>query len=205
MFRPDDIFNYFLSNGEIKDEWHLPTAGRQPTKAINTPADLEVWMKSKGLGMLLTSLLTLTDSLTDTEIPKDIDPKIKHLIEVLNKLDDEINNFATARTEKTNNRFGDPNVLKYHAWIVTQAPILLHDIGPLSVEANSYFCESYGSSRLDFGSGHELNFLAFLIIQYKMNETKSFANQLIKVVYARYIELVRKIIVSFNLEPAGNS
>eukprot|EP00835_Amoeboradix_gromovi_P003750 NODE_260_length_12610_cov_0.413076.p5 type:complete len:224 gc:universal NODE_260_length_12610_cov_0.413076:12419-11748(-) len=202
MFRPDEIYNYFLHNGEIKDEWNLPSRSSMPTKQIETPQDVDIWIKSKGLGLLLTTLLSLTDLVTDTIIPNEVDSKIENLSSALDAIDNEIQNF-TSDNKISSTRFGDPNVRKFHTWISENSGNLIYDIGPLSVEANSYFNESFGSFRLDFGSGHELNFLAFLCIHYKHNSSKEFGRQLILVVYGRYIKLVRKIIVSFNLEPAG--
>lgn len=63
-----------------------------------------------------------------------------------------------------------------------------------------YLNNSFGSSiRLDFGTGHELSFLAFM---------GPFINQLngdeLLYIFSKYYDVARRLIVEYNLEPAGS-
>eukprot|EP00211_Chloroparvula_japonica_P016995 CAMPEP_0119137430 /NCGR_PEP_ID=MMETSP1310-20130426/23589_1 /TAXON_ID=464262 /ORGANISM="Genus nov. species nov., Strain RCC2339" /LENGTH=282 /DNA_ID=CAMNT_0007128517 /DNA_START=14 /DNA_END=860 /DNA_ORIENTATION=- len=73
-------------------------------------------------------------------------------------------------------------------------------------ELGVYFAESFGNTtRIDYGTGHETNFLAFLFCM----EILGFVGAgdyaaLILRVFARYIRLVRHIQKTYMLEPAGS-
>lgn len=69
-----------------------------------------------------------------------------------------------------------------------------------------YLDDSYGDrSRVDYGTGHELNFMIFL---FCINQTKPFHKevlpQLVHQVFYDYIFTMRKIQLQYNLEPAGS-
>ncbi|ORD93779.1 PTPA [Enterospora canceri] len=70
---------------------------------------------------------------------------------------------------------------------------------------NLYFMESFGNRvRMDYGTGHELNFLCYLFVlrdyDFTRNEDVDFVVENMKF----YMESVRKFITKFNLEPAGS-
>lgn len=73
-------------------------------------------------------------------------------------------------------------------------------------EIREYLIESFGSyERIDYGTGHELNFFIFLYCMckigiYSVNDFKP----LINVVFQRYLVLMRKIQTYYFLEPAGS-
>ncbi|KAI3404466.2 RRD1 [Candida oxycetoniae] len=72
-------------------------------------------------------------------------------------------------------------------------------------EASHYLDNSFGSKmRLDYGTGHELSFLAFLggLMRYKFIENPT--GEEILVLFAKYYDLVRSLISVYNLEPAGS-
>lgn len=90
------------------------------------------------------------------------------------------------------------------------------------LECKSYLLESFGSSlRLDYGTGHELSFICFLIICEKINvwqltEMAAISGVIFKkwvifylwiiyvYIFCRYLELVRKLQITYQLEPAGS-
>jgi serine/threonine-protein phosphatase 2A activator len=77
-------------------------------------------------------------------------------------------------------------------------------------ELQKYLLGSFGSAqRLDFGTGHELSFLAFLAGLWKLgafsaDAQDSLERELVLGVIEPYIDLVRGIIKTYNLEPAGS-
>lgn len=67
---------------------------------------------------------------------------------------------------------------------------------------NSYFQNSWGNSkRLDYGTGHELNYLCYCYQKYCEKELKlnEVCNLLIE-----YFKIVKMFIIKFNIEPAGS-
>ncbi|KAK3673951.1 Serine/threonine-protein phosphatase 2A activator 1 [Recurvomyces mirabilis] len=73
-------------------------------------------------------------------------------------------------------------------------------------ELRSYLIGSFGSpQRLDYGTGHELSFLAFLGCLWKLDffqdgEERTIVSSLIQ----PYLILIRRLILTYTLEPAGS-
>lgn len=70
-----------------------------------------------------------------------------------------------------------------------------------------YILNSFGSSvRLDYGTGHELSFLAFIgaLFDYNILDYSKTTLTEILVMFSQYYDLVRRLILEYNLEPAGS-
>jgi serine/threonine-protein phosphatase 2A activator len=76
----------------------------------------------------------------------------------------------------------------------------------LLTELSEYLEQSFGSSiRLDYGTGHELAFFAFLcccekIKCWSVDQSGSFVN----ILFLEYLKVVRELQIYFRLEPAGS-
>lgn len=84
-------------------------------------------------------------------------------------------------------------------------------VGPFA-ELESYFIGSFGSAqRLDYGTGHELSFLAFLGCLWKLgffkDDTRTREGEtersIVLGVFEPYFKVVRRLILTYTLEPAG--
>lgn len=66
--------------------------------------------------------------------------------------------------------------------------------------------ESFGSyERLDYGTGHELNFVVMLLCLFKLGVYKeSDLKAMVNKVFNRYLTLMRRIQLIYVLEPAGS-
>ncbi|KAF3491358.1 uncharacterized protein GIQ15_00875 [Arthroderma uncinatum] len=77
-------------------------------------------------------------------------------------------------------------------------------------ELMAYLTGSFGSSqRLDYGTGHELSFLAFLACLWKLNgfaraDPGEEERGIVVGVIEPYLRLVRRLILTYTLEPAGS-
>ena len=69
-----------------------------------------------------------------------------------------------------------------------------------------YLCESFGNAtRIDYGTGHETNFLAFLCCLDLVGAVnKNDDRALILALFQRYLILVRRLQLDYRMEPAGS-
>lgn len=71
-------------------------------------------------------------------------------------------------------------------------------------EISWYFINLFGNStRIDYGSGHELNFFAFVIGLMEFDILQHDGKQLL-VILSKYYDLCRRLILVYRLEPAGS-
>lgn len=73
-----------------------------------------------------------------------------------------------------------------------------------AIELGSYFVSSFGSyERLEYGTAHELNFLMFLYLVFRIGYYgKEEFDAVVGVVFAKYVRVVQKFIAAYNLDPA---
>ncbi|KAI3391630.1 hypothetical protein diail_7031 [Diaporthe ilicicola] len=78
-------------------------------------------------------------------------------------------------------------------------------------ELKAYFLGGFGSAqRLDYGTGHELSFLAFVGCLWKLGAFKDggaggdIERDIVLGVFEPYLSVVRRLILTYTLEPAGS-
>lgn len=79
------------------------------------------------------------------------------------------------------------------------------NIDEFLIEARYYLANSFGSKiRIDYGTGHELSYLAFVGALMRYDILKSPTGEELLVLFSKYYDLVRRLILVYNLEPAGS-
>lgn len=70
----------------------------------------------------------------------------------------------------------------------------------------TYFSDSFGSNvRIDYGTGHEMNFAIILYCLYKLGYYKQEEFEIVtRDIFYVYIKLMRQLQTKFTLEPAGS-
>jgi serine/threonine-protein phosphatase 2A activator len=124
-------------------------------------------------------------------------------------------------------RFGNVSFRKWYELLEQRTADLLRECVPESVlrsspesgdgsataldELSAYFLGAFGSAqRLDYGTGHELSFLAFLGCLWKLGAFKDgkpngdIERNIVLGVFEPYLRVVRKLILTYTLEPAGS-
>ncbi|KAA8565923.1 hypothetical protein EYC84_009734 [Monilinia fructicola] len=135
------------------------------------------------------------------DTPLELSDPVKKLQELLQNIDSIIDEVPP---DKGPRRFGNVSFRKWYEILETRAKDLLKEYLPAEVlgfgggssdeevsaldELTSYFLGGFGSAqRLDYGTGHELSFLAFL-----------------GCVIEPYLRVIRRLILTYTLEPAGS-
>ncbi|KAI1826690.1 phosphotyrosyl phosphatase activator [Xylaria intraflava] len=149
---------------------------------------------------------------------------VRRLQEMLSKIEAFIDE---APPDQGPRRFGNISFRKWYDLLEKQATALLEEYLPKSVlrhssggdtgneaaaivELSSYLLGAFGSAqRLDYGTGHELSFLAFLGCLWKLGAFKDGSpnggteRSIVLGIFEPYLRVVRRLILTYTLEPAG--
>jgi serine/threonine-protein phosphatase 2A activator len=179
-----------------------------PVVRITTPVLIEKWIESEAYLRILDFIMSLNTSCmniksSDDTLLSDNVKKVLSMLDIIDTFVDEI------PPDQSSQRFGNT---AFRTWItkLRQTPTL-HTFVPdkfqhFIPEIELYIFGSFGDqTRLDYGSGHELSFVAWLacldllglftICDYPSLVTK---------VFTRYLKICRRIQLTYNLEPAGS-
>ncbi|KUL81917.1 hypothetical protein ZTR_10743 [Talaromyces verruculosus] len=206
-----------------------------PTKKIHDGGDVQTFFTTKAYRDIMAFLLQLNRAM----FPRKIDNTVQtwqlnsHEVEfsepvrriqlLLSRLESII---EEAPPDTGPRRFGNISFRKWYQIVEQRALDLLHEAFgfdtlqnsqdssseqiPPRIELEAYFLGSFGSAqRLDYGTGHELSFLAFLACLWKLGvfpdgDTGVEERGIVVGVIEPYLELVRNLIKTYNLEPAGS-
>lgn len=158
-------------------------------------------------------------------------PIIAKLVAILEKVIDLVAKYPPE--DATSSRFGKPEFRDFHQALEENAKEWIRELGEMEewqlIELCTYFAASFGDrTRIDFGSGHELNFICFLFCLRELglldvplyepeihdptgeakkakcigDETDSSAVML--TVFGQYLKTMRSVQASYWLEPAGS-
>ena len=209
-----------------------------PKKCINDGDDVTFFLASKAYADIMTFIFQLntsmiprktknqeqgTDSakewtLQDADVPHPpVVQSLAKLLEALTAIIDE------APPDTGPRRFGNVSFRKWYDIVRERAADLLDQYVPADVlaykstssvsaksELEAYFIGSFGSSqRLDYGTGHELSFLAVLGCLWKLgafpaSQDGDQERGIVLGVVEPYLVLIRRLILTYTLEPAGS-
>ena len=145
-----------------------------------------------------------------SEMPPTTNECLLQFDPLFDKLEEIYNNNPP---KKSDARFDDPVFKRFHEELTNKFTDLMNTtiLSPknmpknIIIELKTYFLDCFGNQfRLDYGTGHELNFFCVLLILYKSKvySKKDFPFLIFKILY-RYVLFVRKLQVEYMLEPAG--
>ncbi|KAF0269251.1 hypothetical protein FOG51_00022 [Hanseniaspora uvarum] len=187
----------------------------QPVKRLLTAHDMEIWVGSETLKLFVDFITELSISVKG-RTNQDLVTPISESIESINNLIDDIsvivdNNPVAADNGINTSRFGKIEFKSFYDAVEGKIDKILRSRIPglddsQYLELKTYLINSFGDrQRIDYGSGHELNFMCFLYVLYKYNILKNtdFAN-VVLMNFISYLKLMRKIEKEYWLEPAGS-
>lgn len=204
-------------------------AFEEPRKRIHEGHDVQTFLISQAYTDIVTFLLQLNTAMFPRkEESSDVtsasgaeSPVIVGLKACLARFDGMIDE---APPEPGPRRFGNAAFKTWYGLVEAECDGLLVEHLPDHVvssgnqippqgailELREYLLGSFGSAqRLDYGSGHELSFMAFLGCIWKLGGFCSSdrlleQRQIVLQVIKPYLALIRRLIATYNLEPAGS-
>ncbi|KAF3009828.1 Serine/threonine-protein phosphatase 2A activator 2 [Curvularia kusanoi] len=183
----------------------------RPSRRILSPEDHALFLSSPTCTLVQAFIFTITDSAQDRAVSSIKDSDITDTIGKITLILREAHKILAAHPpEDTGSRFGNPVFRSFVAAITDALPTWHAQLGltnPSQVdEISTYLGASFGNpSRIDYGSGHELNFFLWLLCLNRVGllPPSSFP-ALALVVLPAYLRLMRAVQSAYYLEPAGS-
>ncbi|KAJ9102510.1 hypothetical protein QFC21_002910 [Naganishia friedmannii] len=185
-----------------------------PRKRILTQAHLKAFQDSDTYKNLVSFVEELNTAIIGKKLSTvtESSPAINTILEIL----DQVESIArdTPPVDNAASRFGNPAFKTFYDKVEEQS-VTLHErlvTSGLLKETDSipelcvYFKESWGNrTRIDYGSGMELNFLCWLLCLRKLGVIGAADDEAVVLkVFWRYITIMRYLQSTYWLEPAGS-
>ncbi|PRQ55199.1 putative peptidylprolyl isomerase [Rosa chinensis] len=190
----------------ISPPFHFQT----PSKIIQSPDDLRRFHDSDSGKHFLGFVVALSESIRSKKIsdPCHHSPVTTAIVSILDTLLRWIDEIPPTQQAA---RYGNVSYRVWHERLVENSYNLMMQFLPQHLEASTveivpYFTDSFGNaSRIDYGTGHETNFAAWLYCLARMEVIKEEDYPAVVArVFVKYLELMRKLQLVYCLEPAGS-
>lgn len=184
-----------------------------PSKRITSMDDIRRFNESPSGRHFLGFVASLSQSVRGRKLsdplPIPLSPVLTSLISLVQTLSDWIDQIPPLPHQA---RYGNPAYRLWHERLAAVVSSLLKpvlsaaDLEAAEVELVPYLLDSVGNAtRIDYGTGHETNFAAFLYCLACLNLIKEEDYPgLVTRVFVSYLELMRKLQTTYCLEPAGS-
>lgn len=191
---------------------------KKPQKEILRPEHLRLWIGSSTYNLFVNfiqDLQNLVIGLTNNA-PVHVSNATECILDILKKVEKVTENHPVI-WEKDVSRFGKREFRDFYDEVSENASTILrplveiklkdeNDIEGALLELVEYFKSSWGDrTRIDYGSGHESNFMAFLLCLERLQiiEKKDYAAIVLKV-FNSYTGVMRTLEKKYWLEAAGS-
>ncbi|KAI9053518.1 hypothetical protein LZ554_002473 [Drepanopeziza brunnea f. sp. 'monogermtubi'] len=185
---------------------------KKPSRRILSSKDHDLFLASPTYKLVVAFVFSLTESVVDTPASaihdSDLSPAVKTLLNILAKVQDVVR--RSPPEEQGDSRFGNKGFRDFLDLAAEEHTEWHKQLGITSssaiTELSTYLLQSFGNrTRIDYGSGHELNFMLWLLCLYQLGiVTRSNFKALVLRVFTQYLSLMRIIQSTYYLEPAGS-
>ncbi|KAI4704329.1 hypothetical protein J4E81_001395 [Alternaria sp. BMP 2799] len=183
----------------------------RPSRRILSPEDHQLFLKSKTCTLVEAFVFGIADSVRDRSISsikdEEVTDTVKTVVQILSEAEKVLDRCPP---EDTGSRFGNPVFRSFLDEVEAVLPLWHEKLG-LSDKAQvdeiaTYLHNSFGNKRrIDYGSGHELNFFLWLLCLNRIGILRDTTfPALALVVLPAYLRLMRRVQESYYLEPAGS-
>lgn len=181
-----------------------------PVQAIKSPMNMQTWNTSEAYRDLLGFILTVGESIKGIKSSDEchVSEPIEKLVTMLNTFEGWIDEIPPIDQPQ---RFGNK---AFRTWsrklfdhsddlIIT---LLSEECKEAVIELKVYLHDSFGNAtRIDYGTGHEISFVYFLLCLYKLKLfTANDHIAIVNKVFQKYLTLLRKLQTTYRMEPAGS-
>ncbi|KAI5927758.1 serine/threonine-protein phosphatase 2A activator 2 [Camillea tinctor] len=183
-----------------------------PSRRILSVKDHELFLSSPAYNLIIAFIFGLSDAVVDTPISAvkddDCSLSVKSILSVLDEAEALVQ--STPPDDAEGSRFGNKVFRSFLDKAQAASPSWHQKLGVSSddaiAEVGTYLNQSFGNrTRIDYGSGHELNFMIWLLCLYQLRVVdKADFKPLVLRVFVRYLQLMRTIQSTYYLEPAGS-
>ncbi|GAA5936743.1 peptidylprolyl isomerase RRD2 [Sporobolomyces koalae] len=181
-----------------------------PTKRIVSKAHLDAWLSSSTHADVVRFVEDLNESVVGLKLsdPVEESDATNALLSVLEEVEGIVPSAPPVDNGKS--RFGNPAFRDFYDKVASRATELHRKIPGLEpkhiAELSVYFCECWGNrTRVDYGSGMELNFLCWLLCLKKLEVIRPRDSQaIVTKVFWKYMKIARLLQTEYWLEPAGS-
>ncbi|CAA3023763.1 serine threonine- phosphatase 2A activator isoform X2 [Olea europaea subsp. europaea] len=190
----------------LSPPYHFAT----PSKVIHSQDDIVRFHSSPVFHNFLGFVVSLSESIKSRKLsdPCHVSSTVEVIISILQTLSDYVDEIPPA---PQSSRYGNVAYRTWHERMSSDAEsfmlkFLPPDLHGATVELVPYFTDSFGnSSRIDYGTGHETNFAAWFYCLARLGIVKEEDYQaLVARVFVKYMDLMRKLQLTYSLEPAGS-
>lgn len=181
-----------------------------PCKRIVSRDGIDRFLQGESGQLYLAFLANLNLAIRGKTLsdPCEVSPAVEKILGVLEVLRKWI---AELPPREMGARYGNPVYREWHERLEEQGPALMAGMLPAElhnavVEIVPYFADSFGNStRIDYGTGHEANFAAWLLclVRLKFLAPGDYHALAVKV-FNSYLSLMRELQTMYWLEPAGS-
>ncbi|KAI3681633.1 hypothetical protein L6452_36435 [Arctium lappa] len=190
----------------VSPPYHFQT----PTKMIHSDDDIRRFRDSATSKNYIGFVVALSESMRGRKIsdPCHMSPVITSIVSILQTLIQFVDEIPPLQQSA---RYGNLAYRDWHSRMTENADSLTlqflpADLNSATVELTPYFTDSFGnSSRIDYGTGHETNFAAWLYCLARLGIiTEEDYQGVVSRVFVKYLELMRMLQLVYSLEPAGS-
>ncbi|CAH9138365.1 unnamed protein product [Cuscuta epithymum] len=187
-----------------------PYGFQTPTKRIQSQIDIDHFHSSETCRNFLGFVVALSESIRSHKLsdPCPVSIEVSALVSIIQTLISYVDEIPPA---PQSSRYGNIAYRTWHERLCSDAKSFMIQFLPpelhsATVELVPYLADSFGNaSRIDYGTGHETNFAAWLYCLARLGVVKEYDYQaLVARVFVKYLELMRKLQMTYNLEPAGS-
>ncbi|KAL8288033.1 hypothetical protein RB597_000226 [Gaeumannomyces tritici] len=198
-----------------------------PKRRILSKRDHELFLASPTHDLILAFVFGLSDAVCGTPISgiKDVDlsPAVRAIVGFMDEAEELVG--QSPPDDQGGSRFGNKRFRDFLDKVRARAPgwhrQLLSGVERAGgagaqggegdgvgagAEATAYLCQAFGNrARIDYGSGHELNFAMWLLCLYQLGVVaRTDFGALVLRVFVRYLGVMRLVQSTYYLEPAGS-